>query len=75
MTTIDQKKHFIIRNVSYLTDDDRADIGRVISREGRVNLLKRCMDGGSRINLDLLDDRIINQIHSLVEHKINKLKA
>jgi len=75
MTTIDQKKHFIIRNTSYLTDDDRADIGRVISREGQIDLLKKCMDGGSRINLDLLDERIINQIHSVVEYKINKLKA
>ena len=75
MGDLDQKKHFIIRNTPYLTDEDRADIGRIISREGKIDLLKKCMDGGSRINLDLLDERIINQIHSLVGYKINKLKG
>ena len=72
---LNQKKHFIIRNTPYLTDEDRADVGRIISREGQILLLKQGSDGGSRINLDLLDERIINQIYSLVEYKINKLKG
>ena len=75
MCDLNQKKHFIIRNTSYLTDEDRADIGRIISREGQILLLKQGSDGGSRINLDLLDERIINQIYSLVDYKINKLKG
>ena len=75
METIEQKKHFICRNVNYLTDEDRFDIGKIISQEGKIDLLKKGQDGGSRINLDILDERVINQIFASVSYKLEKLKG
>jgi len=75
MPDLEQKKHFICKNVKFLTNEDRMDIGKIISREGKIDLLKKCNDGGSRINLDILDERVINQIYSSVEYKLKKLKC
>ena len=75
MSENEQKKHFICRNVNYLSDDDRLDIGKTIGREGKIALLKKNQDGGSRINLDLLDERVINQIYSIVSYKLEKLRG
>lgn len=69
---INQKKHYIIRHAGYLTDEDRMDVAKIISREGKSDLLRKSPDGGSRINLDLLSEKIINQIYVSMEYKLSK---
>jgi hypothetical protein len=72
---VNQQKHFICRNINYLSDEDRIDIAKMVVRDGKLDLIRRGTDGGSRINLDLLDEVLINQIYTSVKYKLDKLNA
>ena len=65
-----EKKLYIISNVSKLNYEDRIHLLGVIKQHVSDDLIKENRDG-SRINLDKLHDNLINKLYHIVISKLN----
>jgi hypothetical protein len=65
-----EKKLYLISNVSKLNYEDRIHLLGVIKQHVSDDLIKENRDG-SRINLDKLHDNLINKLYHIVISKLN----
>lgn len=70
---MDDKTSYIIDKVNELDLDDRRHILSIIQQSVSNELIKEHGDG-SRINLDLLDENLINKLHSIIYRKAKQIE-
>jgi len=63
---------FIYDNISFLTQEDKYEIAKIINAYDS-SLINECADG-IRVSFKKMPVELINRVHSVVSHKIDKLK-
>jgi hypothetical protein len=69
-----QKKKIICRNVVNLDHQSRLQIGQILFMDEETRPKIKESGDGCRINLDIVDSKIIDHIYSIILHKMNKTK-